>query len=953
MRLLVMGYLLFSILWIIFSDMAVASLIADPQWRGTAQTFKGIFFVSGTTGFLVFLLTRHFGQLRQVEKKLHERDSHVGHIIDTMANGVAVIDLDGTIVDANPALASLFGRPREEIVGHLLAAGGLPAEATGESTAAFLERVHRQGQWSGEVSLQDDEGRAIPVHLTLAPLVDDNQRLTGFVGDYLDLRDVRTAEARLHGLGAVIEQLATETDLEVLGVEAVRAAIALTDADLGGVVLLDDESGRLRHRWRQGFEKASSGADAGEQASEDTDPSTHPAMVARMIGEPSPRVYEDFSAVDQELPTYTEAGVRALAAVPIAVRGVPRGALLVGTCDRKIVFSDDHTRLLKAVARQIGVAIHRRELLEDARESEARFRNVVNTVPDILYSKTLPDLRTTFVSPSVERTLGISADDLLADPYLWRDLTHEEDLAHCPDLGEELDGLVSKLQASSPEPDHYVTEYRCWDVSRSRYFWFEDHGRIERDDQGRPVALTGIISDVTARKRAEERLAFLAFNDRLTGLPNRLGFLEALDECEATQGIVLYCDLDRFHLINDIHGHDSGNALLEETARRMEAALPDQAILGRIGADEFVAFVPIDATTEVFCVDGSSEPVQRRGRDLALEIMAAFQIPFAVGEQTVYLSTTIGISILCPDDQDGRSLLKNAHRALAHAKEMGSASFAFYAGELASRQRRRLSLQSRIHRGLEDDEFELHYQPIVDLSDGSILGAEALLRWTTSDGERISPGEFIPVAEESGLIIPLGEWVLRQGCRDLRTWLDAGLDLTLAVNLSPRQFFHADVVDSILSAARDSTVSPEQLELELTESAMLVDPEQTARILHRLRNAGFPIAIDDFGTGYSSLERLKQLPVQTLKIDRSFVSDLPGASRDASIVRSVVNLSQNFDMFSLAEGIETMEQWEALRQMGCRRGQGYFFSRPVPGAKFLEMCKVGPHWQRKPTSSSG
>ena len=932
-RRLVLGFLVFAVSWILLSDTAVELWIADPEMRAHAQTFKGLAFVTLTSALFFIVLARHYRQMRQVERKLQARDTHIGRIIDTMANGVALIDLDGTIVDINPALGTMLGADQDEIVGRPLAPGRTSESHRLTPASVILEYARRNGQWSGELIREHKHGNLVPIHLTLAPLFDTNDALTGYVADYVDLREIKTAEAHLDGLGGVIEQLATENDIELLGQKAVSAALEFTGSDVGGVVLIGTEDGRLEHRWLLGLS-----GDCGKDNQDQT-----PGFVARIIESSQPRIIEDVQSAPDQLGLFGSADIESLAAVAITVRGVNRGALVVATCEARDAFDDRQVPLLEAVARQIGVALHRHELLEESRRSEARFRNVVNSVPDILYSATVPDFETQFISPSVERILEVPTDEFLANPHLWRDLIHEEDLPT----------ITYLIEQSLKEEERYSVEYRSWTPDHSQFYWFEDRGRIERDASGNPRAITGVISDITARKKAEERLAFLAFHDRLTGLPNRLGLIEKLKPWlnqTDVAGILLYCDLDRFHLVNDIHGHDSGDALLMETAARFNEILPEGGILSRIGADEFVAFIPDLPDTPTNESVGDLESIAQH---YALQIMASFREPFSIHNQPSYLSATIGIGLLDEAIGDARTLLKNAHRALAHAKEMGPANFAFYAGELAKRQQRRLSLQSRIHSALDNEEFALYYQPLIDLTSGAIIGAEALLRWQTTDGEKISPAEFIPVAEESGMIIPLGDWVLQRACQDLRQWQDNGMDLKLSLNLSPRQFFHLEIVEKILHAVDDAGVSPSQLELELTESAMLVDPEQTAQILARLQKAGFSIAIDDFGTGYSSLERLKQLPVQTLKIDRSFVRDLPGASRDASIVRSVITLSQNFEMASLAEGIETREQWEYLREIGCQFGQGFYFSRPVPADRFRELFDDTPFWMALPASTMG
>ena len=903
-------------LWLVISQWGIATFDLPAQ----ATLLQALVTALVAAGFMGFLVFRHFGRIGRIERRLKERDSNIGRIIDTMGNGVALIDLDGTIVDVNPALADMLGKKPEEIVGTILAPVEHQQGRRVTPTAMVLEYARQNGEWSGELRRAHGDGHSIPVHLTLAPLYDDAGELTGFVGDYLDLRDIKTARAHLDGIGAVIERLASETDFEVIGQEAVDAAIEITSSFLGAVFLVDGDR-RCRIRWQRGIDRPQRASDEAYGLVEQALQSEGPLLIEGL---------DDDTRLDSSM-----ANATALAAMPIQARNKQRGALVVASRLNQS-YSDEHLSFLESIARHIGVALHRQQLLEEARESERRFRNVIDTVPDILYTADLPSFQTQFMSSTVERIVGIEFREFLNSPTLWRDLIHPDDLDAIDDtIGAALDDKRAR----------YAVEYRFHRRDPDEVLWFEDRGRIEYDDDGQPLAITGSVSDITARKQAEDRLAFLAFHDRLTSLPNRLGLLKAIDEhidAHARGAVLLYCDLDRFHLINDIYGHESGNHLLNICAKRIQKVLPDHGVLSRIGADEFIAFVPNFGDTSL----------RDRANTLSDRIMDSFQEPFSIGDQHTYLSTTIGISLLQTTGSDAQALLKNAHRALAHAKEQGRGNVSFYSNELALKQQRQLSIQSRLHRALENDEFELYYQPLIDLRSATVIGAEALLRWTTPSGERISPGEFIPVAEDSGLIIPLGDWVLQQACRDLRRWHNH-LDqpMRVAINLSPHQFFHIDVVDRLSSIVRGAGLNASDIEFELTESAMLVDPDEAADIIHRLQAAGFAIAIDDFGTGYSSLERLKRLPVETLKIDRSFVCDLPGTSRDASIVSSVVTLADNFQLHALAEGIETRQQWEALSEMGCERGQGYFFSRPLPAHEFIQLCQNPPSWALTEASS--
>ncbi|MHB1053742.1 MAG: bifunctional diguanylate cyclase/phosphodiesterase [Thiobacillus sp.] len=422
--------------------------------------------------------------------------------------------------------------------------------------------------------------------------------------------------------------------------------------------------------------------------------------------------------------------------------------------------------------------------------------------------------------------------------------------------------------------------------------------------------------------------------DSLTGTPNRTGADELLERqllCAAETGgsfAVLFLDLDRFKDINDTHGHGTGDALLAEVVRRLSAHLHQDDMLARVGGDEFMVILP--------GADMDS------ARHTAERLIKAFSEPFQAHGKKLQISCSIGAATFPAHGNTREDLLKCADTAMYEAKRAGRGRFAMYEERFGIVRQRRLALQEQLQRALEKNQFLLHYQPILDLQSRRIVAAEALLRWQDESGRQHSAAEFISVAEESGLILTLGEWVLNQACEQAQAWADAGFPIRIAVNLSPRQFRATDLVDQVRNALQRTGLAPSSLELEITESTAMDDPESSIRVLTEFKRIGVSIAIDDFGTGYSSLSYLKRIPADKLKIDKSFVDGVATKLEDAAIVRSMLALAASFDMETVAEGIEEEAQMQALIELGCHYGQGYLFSRPLT-PQVLTQTFFEPH----------
>lgn len=463
------------------------------------------------------------------------------------------------------------------------------------------------------------------------------------------------------------------------------------------------------------------------------------------------------------------------------------------------------------------------------------------------------------------------------------------------------------------------------------------------DEQNKLIGHYCFMHDITQRKQAEARLEHLALYDPLTGLPNRKLLDDRLQQVlseadrEGHMVALLFIDLDHFKHINDSFGHGMGDRLLRAVADRFSAGLRAGDTIARLGGDEFAVVLP-----NIRHVDEVAGIVRK--------IQALLDAPFTVDGRDMHVSASIGITLYPLDEGDAESLIRNADTAMYHAKESGRNTFRLYTAELHVRAARRLALASGLHHALEWEEFVLHYQPQVDLRTGRLVGMEALLRWNHPEEGLIPPMEFIPVAEETGLIVPIGEWVLKTACTQIRVWGKQGFPpLRVAVNLSMQQVNHQVLIETVRRALAEAGIEPQYLDLELTESILMKGPQTTACI-EALDEIGVNFSLDDFGTGYSSLSYLKRFPIDHLKIDRSFVHDIATDPDDAAIVKAVIAMARALGMKVIAEGVETSEQLELLRGEGCDMIQGYYCSKPLPADELTELIR---DWGRIKESKFG
>ena len=570
-----------------------------------------------------------------------------------------------------------------------------------------------------------------------------------------------------------------------------------------------------------------------------------------------------------------------------------------------------YSTYLKNVEASFAQAEQAERHVEALKESEERFIKAFNASPAPMTISQYEDGRYLYVNDSYLRITGYGRDEIIghntSELNLWAD----------PSVGQR---LVKMLEHEGRIHEEEVTFRLKSGEIRTGLF------SAEIIDVGGEHCILTTTIDITDRKRAEERLLHEAFHDVLTGLPNRALFVdhlklsvERVKRREDRLFAVLFLDLDRFKIINDSLGHMVGDQLLVGIARRLEICLRPGDTVARMGGDEFT--ILLEDLTHV------TEAIE-----VAERLQKALALPFNLNGHEVFTTVSIGIALSTTGYDRSEEVLRDADTAMYRAKMLGKARHEVFDKTMHARAMQILQLETDLRRALERNEFVLHYQPIVALETGTIRGFEALIRWQHPERGFISPDDFIPIAEETGLIVPIGQWVIEEACRQIRRWQDEFPQyppLQISVNLSSKQFINSDLIAQIRQALRETGLDAHSLKLEITESMVMENVEVATDMLQQLRNLGIELSIDDFGTGYSSLSYLHRFPISTLKIDRSFVSSMTGNNENAEIVRTIMMLARSLKLDVVAEGVETQDQLSQLAALECEYGQGYFFSKPL------------------------
>ncbi len=603
---------------------------------------------------------------------------------------------------------------------------------------------------------------------------------------------------------------------------------------------------------------------------------------------------------------------------------------------------------LDKIQHTVGNALHRRRLERShalmaakLEQSERLHRFLVESSPDLIYTLDLEG-RFTFINGRVESLLGYSRDTLIGKFY--NVIVHEEDLERAVYAFKErrndnrsTSNIEIRLKCQNNRYRHFGNRYIVAMLSAAGMY---DNGHGVKNGQSRRfIGTYGVATDITERKMAEDTISFQVLHDQLTNLPNRRLFKDRL-EMSMTQAKrhgrlvgTMFIDLDRFKLVNDTHGHSEGDELLKGVAQRLVNCVRAGDTLARQGGDEFTVLLPDLVHAEDAAI-------------IAEKIQEELKPPFIVGGQDFRATASIGISIFPRDGECADLLLKNADIAMYKVKASGKNGYMFFNTDMNSCYHERLTLENELRQAINNSEFEVHYQPQVNVKSDRIVGLEALIRWQHPVHGLLNPSGFIDLAEEVGLISDITDWVLNEACRQLARWRGMGLhdDLRIAVNFSPQEFINNDVVERILSCLARHGLPEQVLDVEIKETLLLHDDMGVIDKVRHLRDRGIQISIDDFGTRFSSLNYLRKFPINTIKIDKSFVRDLADHHNSSPIIHAIVGIARGFGLHLLAEGVETLDQMKTLQEMGCDEMQGYFFCRPLPADEMERLMLDSDRW---------
>jgi diguanylate cyclase (GGDEF)-like protein/PAS domain S-box-containing protein len=867
--------------------------VAGRQWRLEFESEPGISpwlrplpllaFVAGLmVSFLLYGILRAIALGRsdaialaeKATRELRTQLSFTQELIEAIPNPVFFKDARGRYLGCNKAFEAYVAVERDELIG-MTVFDILPQEFADRSQTFDTQLFDRPGVQAYEANIAvSRDGTLRDVIVNKATFYDAGGEVAGLVGVILDITQRKQLEAN------------TRESNERLHAVIQAAPLAIIARDLDSIIRMWNPAAERMFGWK-----------------EDEVVNTATSIV------PDPMKVET-----RKLRARAQEGETIL--IEETQRMHRDGHLIDVSMSIAPIYDADH----KVNGTMVTISdISRRKQAEQAlRESESQLRLAMDAAQmGMWYWESATD-RFTY-SEGLNALWGRSTDAPQETYQKLQEQLHKED--------REL--FDATMRHAIKQGSDFSVDYRVVWPDGSEH-WIANRGQVHRGEDGRALRVIGVAMDITDRKIAEQRIAHMAHHDALTGLPNRVLLRDRIQQAIAqahrngSQLAVLFLDLDRFKTINDSLGHQLGDRLLQSVASRILVCVREGDTVSRVGGDEFVIVIP-----EL----GSASDASAVGSKI-LEVLSS---AFHLHGNDLHVAASIGISLYPADGSDAETLMRNADTAMYHAKDSGRANFQFFTQHMNVAAQQRLSLENALRRAIENREFELYYQPLFDLRDRSITGFEALLRWNPPGGGTIMPGDFIGAAEESGLIVPIGEWVLREALRQAHTWQAAGRAVFVAVNVSANQLSRSSFVERLRRLIQEIGIDPALVELEVTEGVIIEGAGDAREALDHIAALGVGIAIDDFGTGYSGLAYLKRLPIDTVKIDQSFVRDLTVDPDDAAIVTAIVAMARSLGVDVVAEGVETEDQLAELQRLGCHRAQGFLLARPMNAAAVTKL----------------
>ena len=839
-------------------------------------------------------------------------------------NGIVIADPESYYLDVNAEMCRMLGYTRDEFIG--LHAADIVVETETQHIEPALQAIKTTNNYYREWQFRRKDGSTFAADVVATKMPDGN--LLWIVRDITERKLAEAKVLRLTQLYAALSQCnqaivrcTSEADLLT---QICRNAVKFGGMKMAWIGTLDAATKLIKP-------VASFGTDTeylnGIEISIDIHRPTGRGPAGTAFRTNQPYWCQDLQQ-DPATSAWHERGAKfgwgSLAVLPLHRNGAAVGCLVVYS-ETINAFDQPAQDLLVEMAMDISFALDRFANEAERKQEQAQLRKLSQAVeqsPNVIIITDL-DANIEYVNTSFVTTTGYSLEDVIGkNPRLLQSgktpRTTYDIMWSCLTNGESWQGELFNRRKDGRE---YIESVYVSPM---------------REATGQITHYLGIKEDVTERKHAEERIQYLANFDALTGLPNRAQLVDhltyALSHAKRSNGYlaIMFIDLDRFKDINDTLGHSIGDAFLVEVARRLQVTLREEDTASRLGGDEFILMLPgCDA-------EGAAHVVQK--------ILHIISEPYKIEQYDLVVTASIGIALYPYDGVDLETLSKNADTAMYRVKKDGRNGYCFFTTEMQARATRNLRLVNALRFALERNQFQLHYQPQISTKDGGMIGVEALLRWRHPELGEISPTEFISVAEDSGLILTIGEWVLRTAVQQLKRWIDSGHPpMVMAVNLSAVQFRHPSLPDLVTQILNETGLAPQYLELELTESVAMHDPQAAIEVMNNLHERGIRMSIDDFGTGYSSLSYLKKFKVYKLKIDQSFVHDIGTDREDKAIVTAIISLAKSLSLQTIAEGVETEEQLVFLREQGCDEVQGYYYSRPLAAEQFAQWLPTIAH----------